>query len=79
MRDALAPPRGSPGAGGAHERDHILSFDDMGLKRMDNVGIVVEDLAATIGFLSPQEVGLELEEAGSDREGIERTCHRIGR
>src|SRR6185503_10517523 len=31
----------------------------MGLKRMDNVGIVVEDLAATIDFF--REVGLELE------------------
>jgi catechol 2,3-dioxygenase-like lactoylglutathione lyase family enzyme len=31
----------------------------MGLKRMDNVGIVVEDLSATIDFF--REVGLELE------------------
>lgn len=31
----------------------------MGLKRMDNVGIVVEDLAATIEFFL--DVGLELE------------------
>ena len=31
----------------------------MGLKRMDNVGIVVEDLAATIDFF--RELGLELE------------------
>jgi catechol 2,3-dioxygenase-like lactoylglutathione lyase family enzyme len=31
----------------------------MGLKRMDNVGIVVEDLAAAIDFF--REVGLELE------------------
>ena len=31
----------------------------MGLKRMDNVGIVVDDLAATIDFF--REVGLELE------------------
>jgi catechol 2,3-dioxygenase-like lactoylglutathione lyase family enzyme len=31
----------------------------MALKRMDNVGIVVEDLAATIDFFS--ELGLELE------------------
>src|SRR5205807_6041141 len=30
----------------------------MGLKRMDNVGIVVDDLAATIEFFS--ELGLEL-------------------
>src|ERR1700754_4619439 len=31
----------------------------MGLKRMDNVGIVVDDLDATIDFF--REVGLELE------------------
>src|ERR1700679_768247 len=31
----------------------------MGLKRMDNVGIVVADLAATIDFF--REIGLELE------------------
>ena len=31
----------------------------MGLKRMDNVGIVVDDLATTIDFF--REVGLELE------------------
>jgi catechol 2,3-dioxygenase-like lactoylglutathione lyase family enzyme len=31
----------------------------MGLKRMDNIGIVVEDLDATIDFF--REVGLELE------------------
>ncbi len=34
----------------------------MGLKRMDNVGIVVDDLAATIEFF--REVGLELEGRG---------------
>src|SRR4029077_3417824 len=32
---------------------------DMALKRMDNVGIVVDDLAATIDFF--RELGLELE------------------
>ena len=31
----------------------------MGLKRMDNIGIVVDDLAATIDFF--RELGLELE------------------
>ena len=31
----------------------------MGLKRMDNIGIVVDDLAAAIDFFS--EIGLELE------------------
>jgi len=34
----------------------------MALKRMDNVGIVVEDLAATIDFF--RELGLELEGQG---------------
>jgi catechol 2,3-dioxygenase-like lactoylglutathione lyase family enzyme len=31
----------------------------MAIKRLDNIGIVVEDLAATVGFF--QELGLELE------------------
>src|ERR671919_453375 len=35
----------------------------MALKRMDNVGIVVEDLAATIEFF--RELGLELEGRGT--------------
>ena len=35
----------------------------MALKRMDNVGIVVEDLAATIDFF--RELGLELEGQGT--------------
>ena len=35
----------------------------MALKRMDNVGIVVDDLAATIAFF--QELGLELEGQGT--------------
>ena len=35
----------------------------MALKRMDNVGIVVDDLAATIEFF--QELGLELEGQGT--------------
>jgi len=34
----------------------------MGVKRMDNMGIVVEDLAATIDFF--EELGLELEGTG---------------
>jgi hypothetical protein len=37
----------------------------MALKRMDNVGIVVEDLGGTIDFFL--ELGLELEGAGHDR------------
>src|SRR5690349_453682 len=35
----------------------------MALKRMDNVGIVVDDLAATIDFF--RELGLELEGRGT--------------
>src|SRR4029453_7883499 len=35
----------------------------MSLKRMDNVGIVVDDLAATIDFF--RELGLELEGQGT--------------
>ena len=34
----------------------------MALKRMDNVGIVVDDLTAAIDFF--QELGLQLEEIG---------------
>jgi catechol 2,3-dioxygenase-like lactoylglutathione lyase family enzyme len=42
------------------KRSHgILEIANMALKRMDNVGIVVEDLAATIDFFL--ELGLELE------------------
>jgi catechol 2,3-dioxygenase-like lactoylglutathione lyase family enzyme len=36
----------------------------MALKRMDNVGIVVDDLAATIDFF--RVLGLELEGRGTD-------------
>ena len=42
----------SPPLGGAN-------FFVMALKRMDNVGIVVDDLGATIDFF--RELGLELE------------------
>src|SRR5690349_5987731 len=41
------------------EIDVPQEMRNMGLKRMDNVGIVVEDLTATIDFF--REVGLELE------------------
>jgi catechol 2,3-dioxygenase-like lactoylglutathione lyase family enzyme len=34
-------------------------MESMALKRMDNIGIVVEDLAVAIDFF--QELGLELE------------------
>jgi catechol 2,3-dioxygenase-like lactoylglutathione lyase family enzyme len=43
----------------------------MALKRMDNVGIVVDDLAATIDFF--RELGLELEGQGT----IEGECVEI--
>jgi hypothetical protein len=36
-----------------------LEFTHMGLKRMDNVGIVVDDLGETIDFC--RELGLKLE------------------
>jgi catechol 2,3-dioxygenase-like lactoylglutathione lyase family enzyme len=38
---------------------YALEFRNMGLKRMDNVGIVVADLAAAIDFFL--DIGLELE------------------
>src|SRR5205085_10256685 len=38
---------------------HKLKFTDMAVKRMDNVGIVFEDLPAAIAFF--KELGLELE------------------
>ena len=38
----------------------------MALKRMDNVGIVVDDLAATIDFF--RDLGLELEGRATIRE-----------
>ena len=39
--------------------DDILQIGHMALKRMDNVGIVVDDLGGTIDFF--RELGLELE------------------
>jgi catechol 2,3-dioxygenase-like lactoylglutathione lyase family enzyme len=39
--------------------DNILEIRHMALKRMDNVGIVVDDLEASIDFF--RELGLELE------------------
>ena len=38
----------------------------MAVKRMDNVGIVVDDLAATIEFF--RELGLELEGRATSKE-----------
>ena len=43
--------------------DDALYIGHMALKRMDNVGIVVDDLAATIDFF--RELGLELEGRGT--------------
>jgi hypothetical protein len=40
----------------------------MSLKRMDNVGIVVESLDAAISFFA--ELGLKLEGASHDRRGV---------
>ena len=52
------PERGSDGL-----KDHLLDdslwIGHMALKRMDNVGIVVDDLGGTIDFF--RELGLELE------------------
>src|SRR6476659_9466575 len=42
--------------------DDSIEIGPIALKRMDNVGIVVEDLAATIEFF--RELGLELEGRG---------------
>ena len=47
----------------ASDVDSSLEIGSMALKRMDNVGIVVEDLAATIDFF--RELGLELEGQGT--------------
>ena len=44
------------GPAGITETDDKGRFVPMALKRMDNVGIVVEDLAATIEFF--RELGL---------------------
>ena len=50
LRAALAPPR---------RIDDSSWIGQMTVKRMDNIGIVVDDLAATIDFF--RELGLELE------------------
>src|SRR6185295_6275564 len=46
------------GGTGVHRRGEDI-FSGMTLKRMDNVGVVVEDLAAAVAFF--KELGLELE------------------
>src|SRR5262245_18434734 len=55
--------RGAAGVGAPQasvvRRCGALEIGNMALKRMDNVGIVVEDLAGTIEFF--RELGLELE------------------
>jgi len=45
--------------GSALQKDPLLYIGQMALKRMDNVGIVVDDLEVTIDFF--RELGLELE------------------
>ena len=45
----------------------------MAVKRMDNVGIVVDDLAATIEFF--RELGLELEGRRHDRRRMGGARH----
>ena len=47
------------GVGGTSSVGDTLEIGNMALKRMDNVGIVVEDLGGTIDFF--RELGLELE------------------
>ena len=47
----------------------------MALKRMDNVGIVVEDLEATIDFF--RELGLELEFDIEDPRGSQEMYQRL--
>src|SRR6202045_3396316 len=60
--DRLKPP---PRFKRSLRRRHLVDWNDtleignMALKRMDNVGIVVEDLGGTIDFF--RELGLELE------------------
>lgn len=49
--------RGLPGRG--HGGGNFARKDKMAVKRMDNMGIVVEDLDATVAFF--RELGLELE------------------
>ena len=44
----------------------------MTVKRLDNVGIVVEDIDAATNFFT--ELGLELESVGSERTSIRQTC-----
>ena len=49
----------------------------MTVKRMDNIGIVVEDLDAAIEFFT--ELGLELEGARPNRRRLGRWRHWIAR
>jgi catechol 2,3-dioxygenase-like lactoylglutathione lyase family enzyme len=57
-RDALASDK-RPGLSFVDRTDDIVEDGHMALKRMDNVGIVVESLDAAISFFA--ELGLELE------------------
>ena len=58
VRRQKSPVLGAPQASVVRLGD-TLEIGNMALKRMDNVGIVVEDLGATIDFF--RELGLELE------------------
>ncbi len=58
----LCPAEGHRTAEGRTVDDGTLEIGDMALKRMDNMGIVVDDLDATIDFF--RELGLELEGRG---------------
>src|SRR6185369_3146084 len=50
---------GVGGGSSVHWPGDTLEIGNMALKRMDNVGIVVDDLTATVDFF--RELGLELE------------------
>ena len=56
----------------AKKKTEVLYSNDMALKRMDNVGIVVEDLDAAIAFFT--ELGMDLEgEAQIEGQWADRT------
>jgi catechol 2,3-dioxygenase-like lactoylglutathione lyase family enzyme len=62
-RIRLASSAGGAGTKPVVRPNDTLETENMALKRMDNVGIVVEDLEATVDFF--RELGLELEGRGS--------------
>jgi catechol 2,3-dioxygenase-like lactoylglutathione lyase family enzyme len=59
----MASSAGGAGVKPVVRPNDTLETENMALKRMDNVGIVVEDLEATVDFF--RELGLELEGRGS--------------